>query len=115
MNKILTLAIFALITSLSCSKGSSSTACDFIGVWCFNTPINGVCGTPSSLEFRSNGEFLYAGTGLHRWESEDCKRVNIINEPTDLKTQEFNIMSITSSTMMISIGSSTAVEMYRIQ
>ncbi|MBK8700944.1 MAG: hypothetical protein IPN29_15955 [Saprospiraceae bacterium] len=107
-NLLFTLSLLFLI---SCGKEDNNNTnlpdCDFIGKWCQPSPFDpNVCYEllPFNIEFRANGELLLLNTTTQRWESSDCKIINVINIGTGIKAAEYKIIKIGANTMTIDIG-----------
>lgn len=100
---LLILFLISLSSILSCSK-DDSRSCKFIGKWCTESPVTGDCLLGVELEFRENGDLLQFGTAFFKWESKDCKTIDVINKPTGFKSAEYIVYSVSENTMSIDIG-----------
>lgn len=88
-------------------NNSNNPDCDFIGKWCQPSPLDptecyDLLGT--YMEFKANGELLLINTATQRWESSDCKVIDVINTGTGVKAAEYEIIKINANTMTIDIG-----------
>jgi hypothetical protein len=110
--------LLLILLLVSCGRdddnNSKNPKCEFIGKWCQPSPFNPnecleLLGT--FIEFRANGDLLVANTTLQRWESSDCRIIDVINIGTGIKTAEYEIIKIDDNTMTINIGSN--VELVR--
>lgn len=99
--KSLAIILFCILF-YGCSKDSqNNNECAFlIGKWCIWDDINNSCAIgDNDYEFRSSGELLILGASF-KWESTDCKRINVISNVSGQKFYELNIIEKVSNTII---------------